>query len=154
MSRTTGTPRSAPEILTVAGSRRSFLRAAAATGVAAGSGGVLLTACEGSINETPDDGDSERARTVIFDHDGGRVQSPDLWNPFVPGFRTGAGFHQSIMEPLFILDYGAVRSRAGWARSSSRTRARISGRSPCGRASPGPTARRSTPTTWCSRSSC
>ncbi len=109
MSRTTRSP----ELLATPGSRRSFLRAAAATGVAAGSGGVLLTGCEGSINETPDDGNSERARTVIFDHDGGRVQSPDLWNPFVPGFRTGAGFHQSIMEPLFILDYESGQIE-GW----------------------------------------
>jgi peptide/nickel transport system substrate-binding protein len=46
-----------------------------------------------------------RAETVIFDIDGGRVQAPDLWNPYVPARRLDQGFHQSMMEPLFILNY-------------------------------------------------
>jgi peptide/nickel transport system substrate-binding protein len=49
--------------------------------------------------------DAERAGTVIFDIDGGRVQDPELWNPFVPGNRTDHGYQQAILEPLFILNY-------------------------------------------------
>ena len=48
---------------------------------------------------------SERAKTVIFDIDGGRVADPELWNPFVPGSRRDHGFHQVMIEPLFILNY-------------------------------------------------
>ena len=47
----------------------------------------------------------DRAKTVIFDIDGGRVVAPDAWNPFVPGHRRDHGFHQAIMEPMFILNY-------------------------------------------------
>jgi peptide/nickel transport system substrate-binding protein len=49
--------------------------------------------------------DDERASTVIFDIDGGRVQNPDLWHPFLPTGRRDHGFHQAVMEPLFILNY-------------------------------------------------
>ena len=48
---------------------------------------------------------SERSKTVIFDIDGGRVVDPELWNPFVPGNRRDHGYHQAILEPLFILNY-------------------------------------------------
>ncbi len=46
-----------------------------------------------------------REETVIWDIDGGRVADPELWNPFVPGNRRDHGFHQVILEPLFILNY-------------------------------------------------
>jgi peptide/nickel transport system substrate-binding protein len=46
-----------------------------------------------------------REQTMILDIDGGKVISPDLWNPFVPGNRRDQGFHQALMEPLFILNY-------------------------------------------------
>lgn len=46
-----------------------------------------------------------REETVIFDIDGGRVENPELWNPYVPGNRRDHGFHQAMMEPLFILNY-------------------------------------------------
>jgi peptide/nickel transport system substrate-binding protein len=49
--------------------------------------------------------DTDRANTAIFDIDGGRVLAPDLWNPFVPGSRRDHGFHQAVIEPLFILNY-------------------------------------------------
>lgn len=49
--------------------------------------------------------DAERRKTVIFDIDGGRVADPELWNPFVPGNRRDQGFHQAMIEPLFILNY-------------------------------------------------
>jgi peptide/nickel transport system substrate-binding protein len=46
-----------------------------------------------------------REQTMIIDIDGGKVQAPDLWNPFVPGSTRNQGLHQSMMEPLFILNY-------------------------------------------------
>lgn len=46
-----------------------------------------------------------REETLIFDIDGGRVVDPELWNPFVPGNRRDHGFHQALIEPLFILNY-------------------------------------------------
>ncbi|RME51723.1 MAG: ABC transporter substrate-binding protein, partial [Caldilineae bacterium] len=48
---------------------------------------------------------ASREETVIFDIDGGRVVDPELWNPFVPGNRRDHGYHQAILEPLFILNY-------------------------------------------------
>lgn len=47
----------------------------------------------------------DRATTMIVDIDGGKVASPDLWNPFVPGARRDHGFHQVVMEPFFMLNY-------------------------------------------------
>jgi peptide/nickel transport system substrate-binding protein len=49
--------------------------------------------------------ESDRRKTVVFDIDGGRVVDPELWNPFVPGNRRDHGFHQAMIEPLFILNY-------------------------------------------------
>jgi len=49
--------------------------------------------------------DALRKSTVIFDIDGGRVMNPDVWNPFVPGSRLDQGFHQAVIEPLFLLNY-------------------------------------------------
>jgi peptide/nickel transport system substrate-binding protein len=46
-----------------------------------------------------------REETIIFDIDGGRVANPENWNPYVPGGRRDHGFHQVVMEPLFILNY-------------------------------------------------
>ncbi|MCJ7701801.1 MAG: ABC transporter substrate-binding protein, partial [Anaerolineales bacterium] len=48
---------------------------------------------------------SERAKTVIFDIDGGRAADPELWNTFAPGARLDQGYHQTILEPLFVLNY-------------------------------------------------
>ncbi len=65
----------------------------------------------------------ERARTVIFDIDGGRVVSPELWNPFVPGSRRDHGYHQAILEPLFILNYetGKIEPWLGESMTSNET---------------------------------
>ena len=49
--------------------------------------------------------ETERRSTVFFDLDGGPVTDPELWNPFMPGRRLVHGFHQVLMEPLFILNY-------------------------------------------------
>src|SRR5689334_4294467 len=46
-----------------------------------------------------------RQDTVIFDIDGGKVPDPTNWNPLTPGFRLDQGYHQAMMEPLFILNY-------------------------------------------------
>jgi peptide/nickel transport system substrate-binding protein len=46
-----------------------------------------------------------RRKTVIFDIGGGRVPNPESWNPYIPGAREDMGLHQSMMEPLFILNY-------------------------------------------------
>lgn len=62
-------------------------------------------ATEAPAEEAPAAADSERAQTVVFDIDGGKVVDPTLWNPFVPGNRRDHGFHQAILEPLFILNY-------------------------------------------------
>lgn len=48
---------------------------------------------------------ADRKDTVIFDIDGGRVTSPDLFNYLVPGGRRDQGYHQAVLEPLFILNY-------------------------------------------------
>jgi peptide/nickel transport system substrate-binding protein len=50
--------------------------------------------------------DFPREETVIFDIDGGQVRSPELWNPYVVGVSLNQGAHQSMWEPLFILNYG------------------------------------------------
>ncbi len=46
----------------------------------------------------------ERRATVIFDLES-RVLNPDMWNPFVPGARTDQGYHQALIEPLFMLNF-------------------------------------------------
>lgn len=47
----------------------------------------------------------DRKNTVILDIDGGKVAAPDVWNPFLPTSRRDQGFHQAMMEPMFILNY-------------------------------------------------
>jgi len=54
---------------------------------------------------TEDYAQAPRQDTIIFDIDGGKVADPTLWNPFVPGNRRDHGYHQVVMEPLFILNY-------------------------------------------------
>jgi len=56
-------------------------------------------------SEAGDYTQAAREETVIFDIDGGRVVDPENWNPFVPGNRRDHGYHQSMIEPLFILNY-------------------------------------------------
>lgn len=56
---------------------------------------------------SPDPGDyrnASRRETVIFEIAGGRVASPDQWNPYLPGCRRDQGFHQALIEPFFILN--------------------------------------------------
>jgi peptide/nickel transport system substrate-binding protein len=51
------------------------------------------------------DDPAERRRTVIWDIPSGEVADPAQWNPFHPDARREKGFHQSMIEPLFILNY-------------------------------------------------
>ncbi|MEQ4210115.1 ABC transporter substrate-binding protein [Actinopolymorpha sp. B9G3] len=87
--------------------RRGFLHRGAAAGVALSGVAGLLAACEGA-GPSPGTGavdkDDPRAKVVIWDM-ASRVQSPDLWNPIVPGMRDDNGFESALMEPLFILNY-------------------------------------------------
>ncbi len=68
--------------------------------------GAAEAATEEAPAASPEDYiNASREETVIFDIDGGRVTDPELWNPFVPGNRRDHGYHQAILEPLFILNY-------------------------------------------------
>ncbi len=52
-----------------------------------------------------------REQTLVFDPISGRIAFPDFWNPY--GYKSGYsidfgidhGFHQAMIEPLFVLDY-------------------------------------------------
>lgn len=64
-----------------------------------------------------------RTRTVVFDIDGGAVTDPELWNPLIPGTRLDQGLHQSVMEPLFILNYatGVIEPWLGLSMTANST---------------------------------
>ncbi len=66
---------------------------------------VLLSATGNVAQAAPPMQGIPREQTLILDIDGGKVVAPDLWNPYVPGNRRDQGFHQALMEPLFILNY-------------------------------------------------
>src|ERR1051326_6210927 len=46
-----------------------------------------------------------RTQTLILDIDGGRDLTPDIWNPYLPSRRLDVGYHQSILEALFLLNH-------------------------------------------------
>ncbi len=64
----------------------------------------------------------ERRHTAVFDLES-RVVTPDLWNPFVPGARQDQGFHQALIEPLFVLNYetGDIEPWLGLSMTSNDT---------------------------------
>ncbi len=62
-------------------------------------------------------GTIDRTKTLILDIDGGRDLTPDIWNPFLPSRRLDVGYHQSILEPLFILNYETGQIQ-GWTGES------------------------------------
>jgi peptide/nickel transport system substrate-binding protein len=115
-------------------SRRDFLRASATL-----AGASLLAACApvtpapaappapevkpAEATPTISPAEEERRKTVIFDIDGGRVVSPDLWNFYVPGSRLDHGYHQAVLEPLFILNYetGEIEPWLGESMTSNET---------------------------------
>ncbi len=66
---------------------------------------LLLSANVNPSNAADQLQETDRKQTVIIDIDAERIASPDLWNPYVPGSARNQGFHQAMMEPLFILNY-------------------------------------------------
>ena len=89
----------APAAATKASAADATKAPAATEAPAAATGAPAADATAAPAGEVP------REQTMILDIDGGKVQSPDVWNPFEPGSRLDQGFHQSMMEPLFILNY-------------------------------------------------
>ena len=65
---------------------------------------------------------------MILDIDGGKVLAPDMWNPYVPGNRRDQGFHQSMIEPMFILNYMTGKIDPWLGVSMTANRRRMSGR--------------------------
>ena len=63
---------------------------------------------------------AERRATVIFDLPN-RVLNPDLWNPLVHGAHHDQGFHQAMIEPLFMLNLesGEIEPWLGTAMTSN-----------------------------------
>ena len=49
--------------------------------------------------------DVPREETVIFDTDSASLANPFNFNYMVPGNDRNHGYHQAMMEPLFILNY-------------------------------------------------
>src|ERR1700682_1054039 len=47
----------------------------------------------------------DRTKTLILDMDSGRNLTPDVGNPYVPSAQRSQGYHQAILEPLFMLNY-------------------------------------------------
>lgn len=65
----------------------------------------------------------ERHETVIWDLDTGKVEEPDVWNPFLAESRREKGFHQAMVEPLFILNYetGVIEPWLGESMTANET---------------------------------
>ena len=101
-------PAAAPSALPATEATATEAAAAEATATeaaAAEAPAAEATATEAAAEETAPAATSDRAKTLIMDIDGGRVQDPELWNPFVPGNRQDQGYQQVCEEPLFILNY-------------------------------------------------
>ncbi len=91
-------------------------------GMAALAGAVMLAAGAGNANAA-ERAQSDRASTLIVDIDGGKVNAPDLWNPYAIGHRRDHGFHQLMLEPLFMLNYmtGKIEPWLGRSMTPNRT---------------------------------
>lgn len=68
----------------------------------------LLMACAAlffafGCSRSEPEASEERRSTAVFDLVG-RVVNPDIWNPFLPASNKDHGFHQAMIEPLFILN--------------------------------------------------
>ncbi len=69
---------------------------------------AFLMCCSGQLlvkKSEASDAEAERRMTLTFDVVDGRVKDPENWNPIAPGRRMDHGFHQAVIEPLFILNY-------------------------------------------------
>jgi len=64
-----------------------------------------------------------RADTVIFDIDATAIANATNFNPYVPGAIRNVGAHQSMFEPLFILNYetGKIDPYLGTAFTPNKT---------------------------------
>src|SRR5438105_1495279 len=74
---------------------------------------LLLLAPAQTVAPAPANVDVDRTKTLILDMDSGRDLTPDVWNPFLPGRQMSQGYHQAILEPLFILNYETGQI-SGW----------------------------------------
>src|SRR5207253_2486211 len=78
---------------------------------------LLLVAPAQTVAPAPAHADVDRTKTLILDMDSGRDLTPDVWNPFLPGRQLSQGYHQAILEPLFILNYETGQI-SGWTGES------------------------------------
>jgi peptide/nickel transport system substrate-binding protein len=58
-----------------------------------------------SLSEVIAMDESERRQAVVWDLSSGPVENPAQWNPLARDARRDKGFHQVMIEPLFILNY-------------------------------------------------
>ena len=78
---------------------------------------LLMLAPAQTVAPAPLNVDVDRAHTLILDMDSGRDLTPDVWNPFLPGRQLSQGYHQAILEPLFVLNYETGQI-SGWTGES------------------------------------
>ncbi len=96
----------------------------AVSSVIASASMVLAVAAVPAQAAAPAQNDTvSREETMILDIDGGKVAAPDLWNPYVPGNRRDQGWHQVMLEPLFILNYmtGKINPWLGLSMKANKT---------------------------------
>jgi peptide/nickel transport system substrate-binding protein len=84
--------------------RRGIMRRGAALGLSTAAIAGILSSAARTAAAAEDYSNAERKDTVVFDTFGA-VDTPDLWNPLVPGINTITGLRQAMMEPLMILNY-------------------------------------------------
>src|ERR1700687_1225996 len=65
----------------------------------------------------------DRTKTLILDMDSGRDLTPDVWNPYLPSRQLSQGYHQAVLEPLFMLNYetGQIQGWIGESMTSNAT---------------------------------
>jgi peptide/nickel transport system substrate-binding protein len=78
---------------------------------------LLLLAPAQTVAPAPANVDVDRTKTLILDMDSGRDLTPDVWNPYLPGRQLSQGYHQAILEPLFMLNYETGQIQ-GWTGES------------------------------------
>src|SRR6266568_6884634 len=78
---------------------------------------LLLAVPAQTAMPAPANVDVDRAHTLILDMDSGRDLTPDIWNPYLPGSQLSQGYHQAVLEPLFMLNYETGQI-TGWTAES------------------------------------
>lgn len=74
---------------------------------------LVMAAPAQTVAPAPLNVDVDRAHTLILDMDSGRDLTPDVWNPYLPSRQMSQGYHQAILEPLFMLNYESGQI-SGW----------------------------------------